>query len=496
MASGGGSAVSRWVKGSVRKLGIASCGKNGARDVIKSRVALVPDGDVKSGRSWGLGLRESLNHAHQEKGSDRGAGMNPWLVRRRKSEEPRRRQPPNSCIIRCGELLPQRSLSTRPAGAGGMSSEAGMRPSRNMERSRDLDDLFETTTVFYKLRIITGDLRGAGTTEDMFVEMHGDDGSSGRKVLKMPLTRASTVDVMIKVSGDLGRLQRMEVGFVDAEHALKTKGSGWLLDRIETFRIDNSMRRIPKPVIFPCQRWIGESESGSRSGGPLQTLFPLAMELSYPRLGALAGAPRRTSASASADMTLCAVAAGVPHPDKVAKGVKGFVSKEFGYAGEDAYIAISKGPVQLLAMADGVASWWQHGIDAGEYSRQLVNSIKQAALECVEQVLSTGDLDWRKGSLDWPAAEESITPSAGGAAWGLDPADLLWRGWDLLKKNSTVAGSCTACIVTLGLCILSYVIFCVRARPVRVCVCVCVCVRVCVCARARLPCIRAHACNP
>jgi len=41
--------------------------------------------------------------------------------------------------------------------------------------------------------------------------------------------------------------------------------------------------------------------------------------------------------------------------------------------------------------------------------------------------------------LDWPAAEDSIMPAAGGAGWGLDPGDLLWRGWDLLKKNSTVA---------------------------------------------------------
>ena len=60
-------------------------------------------------------------------------------------------------------------------------------------------------------------------------------------------------------------------------------------------------------------------------------------------------------------MSLCAVAAGVPHPDKLAKGVKGFISKEFGYAGEDAYLTLSEGPVQLLAIADGVASWWQHG---------------------------------------------------------------------------------------------------------------------------------------
>jgi hypothetical protein len=188
-----------------------------------------------------------------------------------------------------------------------------------MERARDLDDLFNTAnaSVYYKLRVITGDLRGAGTSEPIFLELHGERGSSGQIVMKPPLTRASTVDVMFEVDGDLGRLQHMDVGFVDGAQALTIKGSGWLLDRVETYRIDTSMRRIPKPVVFPCQRWIGESESGSRSGGPLQTLFPLAMELCYPRLGHLAGRTARPAISSSADLVLRAVAAGVPHPDKV-----------------------------------------------------------------------------------------------------------------------------------------------------------------------------------
>ena len=151
---------------------------------------------------------------------------------------------------------------------GDLASEAGIRPPRNMERARDLDDLFdEAPSVFYKLRITTGDLRGAGTTEEVFIELHGDTNSSGQQVVNVPLTRASTIEIMYKTT-ELGRLQRMEVGFLNPEVALKTKGSGWLLDRIEIMRIDTSMRRIPKPVIFPCQRWIGESESGSRSGGP------------------------------------------------------------------------------------------------------------------------------------------------------------------------------------------------------------------------------------
>ena len=136
-----------------------------------------------------------------------------------------------------------------------------------MVRARDLDDLFEEQQpVFYKLRIITGDLRGAGTTEQMFIELHGDFTSSGRLLVPTPLNRATTVESMCRVHGELGRLQRMEVGFVDPETATKNTGHGWLLDRIETYRIDTSMRRIPKPVVFPCQRWIGTSESGSRSG--------------------------------------------------------------------------------------------------------------------------------------------------------------------------------------------------------------------------------------
>ena len=61
-----------------------------------------------------------------------------------------------------------------------------------------------------------------------------------------------------------------------------------------------------------------------------------------------------------------------------------------------------------------------------------MSCVKQAALESVEQVL-TGDTDWRKGSLDWPAVM-TISPSMGGA-WGLDPDLLLWRGWTLPEQG-------------------------------------------------------------
>ena len=44
------------------------------------------------------------------------------------------------------------------------------------------------------------------------------------------------------------------------------------------------------------------------------------------------------------------------------------------------------------------------------------------------------------------------TYSGSANALSLDPRVLLARGWSLLKTNSTVAGSCTACVVTLDRC--------------------------------------------
>eukprot|EP00828_Plagiopyla_frontata_P047775 TRINITY_DN8936_c0_g1_i5.p2 TRINITY_DN8936_c0_g1~~TRINITY_DN8936_c0_g1_i5.p2 ORF type:complete len:317 (-),score=66.49 TRINITY_DN8936_c0_g1_i5:78-1028(-) len=50
----------------------------------------------------------------------------------------------------------------------------------------------------------------------------------------------------------------------------------------------------------------------------------------------------------------------LPHPDKLAKG------------GEDAYYANSK----LLAVADGVGGWNDHGVDPAKYSRELCRHIE------------------------------------------------------------------------------------------------------------------------
>jgi protein phosphatase PTC7 len=77
-----------------------------------------------------------------------------------------------------------------------------------------------------------------------------------------------------------------------------------------------------------------------------------------------------------------ASAVSVPHPDKVQKGARAVNKKTIGYGGEDAYFCTA-GPSGVfgLGVADGVYQWREKGIDAGIFSRSLM----ETACRCVEQ---------------------------------------------------------------------------------------------------------------
>lgn len=66
----------------------------------------------------------------------------------------------------------------------------------------------------------------------------------------------------------------------------------------------------------------------------------------------------------------------VPHPDKVAQGVRGTVGAQFGHAGEDAYFVHKddKNLMHMLGVSDGVYEWTIKGIDPGIYSRSLMQA--------------------------------------------------------------------------------------------------------------------------
>eukprot|EP00392_Amoebophrya_sp_AT5.2_P019554 g20444.t1 len=87
---------------------------------------------------------------------------------------------------------------------------------------------------------------------------------------------------------------------------------------------------------------------------------------------------------------------GLPHPDKADKG------------GEDALMLTSK----IIGVADGVGGWSRRGIDAGEYSRAL--------LDHVEKISEKSNLS--------------------------QPTRILRKAYD---KCRPIIGSATICLVTL-----------------------------------------------
>ena len=163
---------------------------------------------------------------------------------------------------------------------------------------------------------------------------------------------------------------------------------GWYLDRVEVTLMGGYEICMTHSVVFSCRSWIGNKEAaavaaaskgegetedraataGSRS---VQVLFPMASEHDYPtrfapyerphwRIAeAATNATDEDAADASQLFCLSCAAAAAPHPHKVSKGVRASVSRDFGYAGEDAYVTVSDGPVQMVAVADGVYAWKQ-----------------------------------------------------------------------------------------------------------------------------------------
>jgi protein phosphatase PTC7 len=77
-----------------------------------------------------------------------------------------------------------------------------------------------------------------------------------------------------------------------------------------------------------------------------------------------------------------------PHPDKVKSGTKAKSCKTSGHAGEDAYFkCVSKNGLNYgMGVADGVYMWSEHGIDAGQFSKSLMNVAQEEVLNDVSSV--------------------------------------------------------------------------------------------------------------
>jgi protein phosphatase PTC7 len=236
----------------------------------------------------------------------------------------------------------------------------------------------------YRVKILTGNRRGAGTDAQIFATIVGTRADSGERKLepklatsqpfepKMtsgtsePFERNTWTEFELSVPGGLGEVKQVRIGHRD-------ESEGWYLSRIliepiSTIAGEGEPKEPAIATTFHVHKWLGQSESGGLSGPSYitcevtETALVASTMANPPPMG-------RTLRLRSGCMAL-------PHPEKVNKGIRAVVKRSKGHAGEDAYIMTGQepgtGPPYVLGIADGVRQWSEKGIDAGEWSRTLL----------------------------------------------------------------------------------------------------------------------------
>ncbi|KAK3579121.1 hypothetical protein CHS0354_022141 [Potamilus streckersoni] len=107
----------------------------------------------------------------------------------------------------------------------------------------------------YIVTIHVGDVHKAGTDSNVYIELYGDRGTTGRRFLKHSLSNTEKfkqiqVDVFELEAVYLGDVEKVVIG-----HDSKGPGNGWYLEKVVVQQSPDS-----REVIFPCNKWLDEKE--------------------------------------------------------------------------------------------------------------------------------------------------------------------------------------------------------------------------------------------
>lgn len=216
----------------------------------------------------------------------------------------------------------------------------------------------------YQVVVVTGDVRGAGSPAPAVVKLVGTEGESEPYLIgdgtEISGFERGTRKSYAFPSRLLGELQRVHVQQLPS--ASDGTGVGWFLDRIEVAGPEG------EHWSFPCSAWLGKSNAPAGLDGDHErnlapaVVRPSSHSMKEPSYNLL-GAPLHPEVAAVA----------LPHPEKASAGQKGLNRKGYGYGGEDAYFYCSnRNGITALGVADGVYMWRDQGIDAGLFSRRLM----------------------------------------------------------------------------------------------------------------------------
>ena len=120
----------------------------------------------------------------------------------------------------------------------------------------------EAATSRYRIEVVTGDVRGAGTHAPAIVTLHGESGDSSDFVVgneeENGFERGSTKMYELNIERDLGPLKRIHIE--QCQPSVTETGFGWFLDKLEVTGPNG------QTVTFPCHSWIGKNDAGDISG--------------------------------------------------------------------------------------------------------------------------------------------------------------------------------------------------------------------------------------
>ncbi|XP_072243054.1 lipoxygenase homology domain-containing protein 1 [Leuresthes tenuis] len=106
----------------------------------------------------------------------------------------------------------------------------------------------------YEVCVFTGDMLGAGTDANVFINIYGENGDTGERFLRnsdnLNKFEQGQEDVFIVTSIDLGPLKKLRIRH-DNTHTY----SSWYLDRVEI--VDT---KDDTTYYFPCNRWLAVDE--------------------------------------------------------------------------------------------------------------------------------------------------------------------------------------------------------------------------------------------
>jgi len=231
----------------------------------------------------------------------------------------------------------------------------------------------------YSVKLVTSDVRSAGTECDVFISLLGQSGESGYIYLDSGFSSGTHREFHVGSAKDIGPLVGVRVKRGDAGSSQKC--DGWLLDRVEV--VDTMTEQ---QLLIQAQSWFGKLDAncnGELEAGPAEKSF-----LAEAHTNTDSDSDDESSGPTSPVLKVYSAGSAVPHPAKVKDGARSVLRKESGYGGEDAYFAIEHEGASALGVADGVYMWRLQGIDAGEFSRALMDNaakaVKQGAKDARE----------------------------------------------------------------------------------------------------------------